>query len=50
MTTEQKNSQAYQDCANYAEPSIPNDEVYMERYRYWRAIARYPEDIDGLYH
>lgn len=49
MTTEEKNSLAYQDCANYTEPSMPNDIQYMEKYRFWRAIARFPEDIEEMH-
>lgn len=49
MTKEQKNSQAYDDCSQYLEPSMPHDTEYMDCYRYWRAIARYPgDDIDPM--
>lgn len=44
MTKEQKNHQAYDDCALCLEPSMPHDAEYMESYRYWRAIAKFPGD------
>lgn len=44
MTRDQKNSKAYDDCSEYAEPSMPWDAEYMECYRFWRAIAKFPGD------
>lgn len=44
MSRDEKNSAAYEDCANFAEPSYPGDPEFMEFYRYWRAIARFPGD------
>ncbi|MCA1800541.1 MAG: hypothetical protein LC650_04540 [Actinobacteria bacterium] len=44
MTREEKNSKAYDDAFDLAEPSNPNDEEYMEFYRFWRTLARYHDD------
>jgi hypothetical protein len=44
MSSEQKNSLAYQDCVEYKEPSMPDDSDYMTKYQWWRNIAQFPED------
>lgn len=45
LTREEKNSLAYDDCSKFEEPSMPDDPEYMDLYRYWREIARFPEDL-----
>jgi hypothetical protein len=47
MTKGEKNSKAYQDAANYAEPSMPDDEEYMSFYRGWRNLSLRPDDQYG---
>jgi hypothetical protein len=44
MTSEQKNSLAYQDCLDLKDPSMPDDPVYMEKYQAWRSLAPFPDD------
>lgn len=44
MTREEKNHQAYDDCSLYEDPSMPYDSEYMECYRFWREIAKFPGD------
>lgn len=44
MDKEEKNSQAYLDVLDLESPSIPDDKDYMDSYRFWRGIARWPED------
>ena len=44
---DEKNAQAYEDCALHLPPSLPNDEEYMRLYRFWRGIAKFPEDLDN---
>ncbi len=46
MTKEEKNHQAYSDCCDLLPPTMPHDEEYMECYRGWRNLARFPEDVD----
>lgn len=45
MNRDQKNSLAYDDCCNFEGPSLPYDEEYMDCYKFWRQIARFPEDV-----
>lgn len=47
MNKDEKNSLAYQDCCNCEEPSLPGDDEYMQCYRFWRQIARFPEDVQS---
>jgi hypothetical protein len=44
MTSEEKNSLAYKDCVDFREPSFPQDEDFMNKYRGWRNIAQFPDD------
>ena len=44
MTDDQKNSQAYQDCLDCKEPTMPDDPIYMKKYRGWRNLAQFPGD------
>ena len=44
MTDDQKNSQAYQDCLDCKEPTMPDDPIYMAKYRGWRNLAKFPGD------
>lgn len=44
MTKEMKNRLAYQDCVELGDPSFPSDAEYMEYYRFWREVAKFPED------
>jgi len=46
MTRDEKKSMAYNDCSNYEGPSMPYDEEYMQRYNFWRPIAKFPLDSD----
>lgn len=41
---DKKNSQAYRDCSEYLEPTMPDDEEYMKYYTFWRQVAMFPED------
>jgi hypothetical protein len=44
MTSEEKNSLAYQDCLGGNDPSMTDDTVYMNYYQGWRNIAQFPDD------
>jgi len=35
---EELNHQAYMDVLDYEEPSMPNNTIYMECYRFWRPL------------
>ena len=36
---ERLNHQAYEDCVDAKEPSMRDNETYMECYRFWRSVA-----------
>ena len=38
------NHMAYDDCCEFREPQLPSNETYMECYRFWRQLTRFPED------
>jgi len=38
------NHQAYMDVLDCKEPSIPENEIYMECYDSWRPLQQFPED------
>jgi hypothetical protein len=44
VTSEDKNSLAYRDCAEFKEPSMPDDTEYMKKYQGWRNLAQFPGD------
>ncbi len=44
MDKDQLNHQAYDDVACCKEPSIPYDEYYMQCYRFWRPLQKFPGD------
>ena len=49
MTKDEKNSKAYQDAANYAEPSMPEDKEYMSFYRGWSNLSSHPDAQNDMH-
>lgn len=46
---DEKNRQAYMDVLDCLGPRYPDDEEYMECYRFWRPLQRFPGDGDMYY-
>lgn len=44
MERENLNHLAYMDVLDCRGPSMPDNEVYMECYNFWRPLQKYPDD------
>lgn len=46
MNNEQLNSLAYDDILNRLPPSLPDNEIYMSKYRFWKdCLPEYEKEL-----